>query len=60
MTIAECRKQSGISVAYISDILGVSVDKYTYYENNPQEIPINVAIGISRITGVSYDDIFFG
>lgn len=60
MNIIDCRKQSDVSISYMAGVLGISPSEYIRYENNPSTIPINIALGISKITGVPYDDIFFG
>lgn len=60
MNILDCREKSKFSVGYMADALGISPEEYVRYEKNPSTIPINIALGISKITGVPYDDIFFG
>lgn len=60
MNVFDCRKQNNISISYMASVLGISPAEYMQYEENPSTIPINVALGISRVTGVHYDDIFFG
>ena len=60
MTLKECRIKKGFSSLEIAKKLDISEEKYLNNENKPENIPINIAILYSKITGVDYDDIFFG
>ena len=59
MNISDCREKSKLSIGYMADALGISSEEYVRYEKYPSITPINIALGISRITGIPYDDIFF-
>ncbi len=59
-TVRTLRKTNNFTIAQISDKLGISTHKYMLYELKPYIIPIDTAILLAKICGVSVDDIFFG
>ena len=59
MTIKQCRKLTGKTCDEFAKDLGISTKLYMYYESNQRLVPIDMAKKISKITGISYDVIFF-
>lgn len=59
LTIKQWRRAKGISLQKMADLLGVHVNTYTSWEENPQKITIGNAYKISEILAVNISDIDF-
>ena len=60
MSIKQCRQACKLSIGSIANTLGITPEEYMFYEDCPEETPIDIALKFSNIVGVPYDNIFFG
>ena len=60
MTMKECRKRMGFSKERVASSMHITTDEYIKYEENPECMPVCMAIIFSNIVGINYDNIFFG
>lgn len=59
-TVEQARKYAGFSQAEMAKKMNICRDTYRNLEKNPQDISVAQASKISEITGVPFDNIFFG
>lgn len=59
LTLREWRLAKEISQKAMADILGIHVNTYMKWEENPKRIPISKAYKIAVTLGVSMDQILF-
>lgn len=59
LTIKQWRRAKEISLQKMADLLGVHVNTYTSWEENPQKITIGNAYKIAEILAVNISDIDF-
>ena len=59
MTIAQIRKESGLTQQEMADKLGVSRQTYAKLEADPSTATIAQARLMCRVLGHKYEDIFF-
>ena len=59
LTLKQWRKAKDISQAKMAEELNVCRDTYDTWEKNPEKISIENAKKITRILGISIEDIFF-
>lgn len=59
MTIAQIRRDSGLTQQEMADKLGVSRQTYAKLENDPSKATIEQARLMCRVLGRKYEDIFF-
>lgn len=59
MTLKECREERNLSTTQIAKKMGITGKQYVFYENNPEEIPADLAISFASIVERHIDDIFF-
>ena len=59
MTMKQCRKRAGMSTDMISKRMGLTKNRYIFYEKNPELTPVSIAILFSLVVNVPVDDIFF-
>lgn len=59
VNLKQARKLNEYSQQQIADLLGVHVQTYSKWEDNPDIVKVGDAKKLSKIFGISYDDIFF-
>lgn len=57
LNIIDLRKKKGLSAYAVAKLLGKSTDAYYAYEAGRRSIPVSVVCELSKIFGVSVDDI---
>ena len=60
LTVKQARQIKEKTQRQMAEMLGLHVDTYRKIERNPNLATIEQAKEISEITGVSYNEIFFG
>ncbi len=58
-TLKEVRKDKGVKQRAVADHLKISRQSYSRYENNPEKMPIGLALAACDFLGVNVRDIFF-
>ena len=59
MTMKQCRRKASMSIETIAKRIGITKNRYIFYEKNPELTPVNVALLFSLVVNVPVDDIFF-
>lgn len=59
VNLKQARKLNEYSQQQIADLLGIHVQTYGKWEENPDIVRVGDAKKLSKIFGISYDDIFF-
>lgn len=59
LTLKEWRRAKGISQKEMADLIGVHVNTYIAWEENPGDIRLDKAVIITEKLGISLDDILF-
>lgn len=60
ITIAEARKQLGLTQEQVADQLGLTRQTYAKLEQNPEKLTIGQARQICSVLGRQYETLFFG
>ena len=60
ITLKQARVGVGYSQMEIAEKLGVSLNTYRRYEQNPEKMAIDKALQFCAITNTTPDDLFFG
>jgi len=60
ITLKEVRESSGYSAEKAAEKLGILIEVYNNYENDPGQIPKVVACKIRRMYGISLDSLCIG
>ena len=58
-SLKTARKSKGVTKTAVANHIGVTLKTYTKYENNPEEIKIEVAKKIADFLNIDVSDIFF-
>lgn len=58
-TIAQARREAGISQQLMADMLGVSRPTLSKWESNPESMTITDARNVCEKLGRDFDEIFF-
>lgn len=58
-SVKQARNYAGYTQVEMAKKLGISRDAYRRIEKNPEITPIQIAVQISAVTGISIDKIFF-
>ena len=58
--VRSVRENCGYSIEEMSEKLEISAKIYSFYEKHPRLIPVDIAVKIASIGGISLDHIFFG
>lgn len=56
--LKKAREKKGISQKTLAKILEISAPRYNQYENKKRSIPPDIAIKISKILNISFEDIY--
>lgn len=59
LTIKEWRRAKEITQEQMADSIGVHVNTYRAWEDNPEDIRIGKAVSIAEKLGISLEDILF-
>lgn len=59
LTLRQWRRAKEISQEKMAQILGVHVNTYQNWEEDPEKISIGKAMAIAEVFGISLDDITF-
>lgn len=59
VNLKQARKLNEYSQQQIADLFGIHVQTYSKWEENPDIVKVGDAKKLSKIFGISYDDIFF-
>lgn len=58
-SVKEARIKKRMSLQRAALATGISRDRLVFFENNPDKIPLQIAISLSNIYGMEIDEISF-